>query len=140
VPGRQTVLSLWSLAASPLILGSNLTRLCPADLKLLRNKGVLAVEQDGIDAHLVVSGRTSKVVAKTEPGGTVAAGLFNTTASPESISVTASALGLPASGRYRLVNLWTHRTTRSHGAIRARVPAHGVAYFEIRADPAGTVR
>ena len=132
-PERQTVLSLWSLASSPLILGSNLTRLCPADMKLLRNKGVLAVEQDGIDAHLVVSGSTGKVVAKTEPDGAVAVGLFNTTASPESISTTASAVGLPGGRRYRLVNLWTHRTSHSHGAIAATVPAHGVAYFQIRA-------
>jgi hypothetical protein len=131
--GRQTVLSLWSLASSPLILGSDLTRLCPADMKLLRNKGVLAVEQDGIDGHMVVNGSTDKVVAKTEPDGAVAVGLFNTTASPESISTTASAVGLPASGRYRLVNLWTHRASRSHGKIQATVPADGVAYFQIRA-------
>ncbi len=133
MPERQTVLSLWSLASSPLILGTNLTRLCPADMKLLRNKGVLAVEQDGIDAHMVVNGSTDKVVAKAEHNGVVAVGLFNTTGKPESISTTASAIGLPAGAHYRLVNLWTHRKTSSRGAIRATVPAHGVAYFQIRA-------
>ncbi len=133
IPGRQTVLSLWSLAASPLILGTNLTRLCPADLRLLRNRAVLAVEQDGIDGSMIVNGSTDKVVAKTERRGVVAVGLFNTTGARETISTTASALGLPASGRYRLVNLWTHRHSWSHGAITATVAAHGVAYFQVRA-------
>jgi hypothetical protein len=132
VPGRQTVLSLWSLASSPLIIGSNLTKLCGADLKLLRNRAVLSVEQDGIDASMIVNGSTEKVVAKTEPNGDVAVGLFNTTGKPEVISTTAAALGLPASARYRLVNLWTHRATGSHGTIRATVPAHGVALYQVR--------
>ena len=131
--GRQTVLSLWSLAASPLILGSNLTKLCPADMKLLRNRAVLAVEQDGIDGSMIVNGSTDKVVAKTERHGEVAVGLFNTTAKSEVISTTAAAIGLPASGRYRLVNLWTHQASSSHGTIKATVPAHGVAYFQVRA-------
>ncbi len=116
--GRQTVLSLWSLASSPLIIGSDLTKLCPADMKLLSNRAVLAVEQDGIDASMIVNGSTEKVVAKTERHGEVAVGLFNTTTKPEVISTTASAIGLPASGRYRLVNLWTHVSSGSHGTIR----------------------
>jgi Alpha galactosidase C-terminal beta sandwich domain/Alpha galactosidase A len=135
VPERQTVLSLWSLASSPLILGTDLTKLCSADLKLLRNRAVLSVEQDGIDASMRVNGSTEKVVAKTERNGDVAVGLFNTTGKPEVISTKASAIGLPARARYRLVNLWTHKVTSSQGTIRATVPAHGVAFYQ--AGPVG---
>jgi alpha-galactosidase len=35
-------MSLWSLAASPLILGTDLTNLDPADLKYLTNRAVLS--------------------------------------------------------------------------------------------------
>ena len=111
IPERQTVLSLWSLASSPQILGTNLTQLCPADMRLLTNRAVLSVEQDGIDASMIVNGSTEKVVAKTERNGDVAVGLFNTTAKPEVISTTASAIGLPGSGHYLLSNLWTHQVT-----------------------------
>lgn len=45
---RQTQMSLWALASSPFILGTNLTQLCQADLKLLMNRSVITVEQDGI--------------------------------------------------------------------------------------------
>jgi hypothetical protein len=131
--GRETVLSLWSLASSPLILGTNLDHLCRADMKLLMNRSVLAVDQDGIDASLITNGATDKVVAKTEPDGDVAVGLFNTTPKSETVSTTASAIGLPASSRYQLTNLWTHGVTEGGSTISASVPPHGVAFYQIKA-------
>jgi len=132
VRGRQTVLSLWSLASSPLILGTNLTKLCRADLRLLMNRAVLSVDQDGIDASMVVNTSTEKVIAKTERDGDVAVGLFNPTTKAELISTTASAIGLPASGHYLLSNLWTHRRSRSGSTISATVAPHGVAFYQVR--------
>jgi Alpha galactosidase C-terminal beta sandwich domain/Alpha galactosidase A len=129
--GRQTVLSLWALASSPFILGSNLTQLCPADMRLLRNRAVLSVEQDGIDASMIVNKSTEKVVAKTERNGDVAVGLFNTTTQPEVISTTTSAIGLPASRHYLRANLWTHGLAVTGSTIRASVPPHGVAFYRL---------
>jgi hypothetical protein len=131
IPERQTVLSLWALASSPQILGVNLTRLCRPDLKLLENRAVLSVEQDGIDASMITNGHTAKVVAKTERNGDVVVGLFNTTAKPEVISTKAFAIGLPGGGRYRVANLWTHRVTRSGTTISANVRPHGVAFYRV---------
>ncbi len=131
LPERQTVLSLWSLAASPLILGTDLTKLCQSDLKLLRNKSVLAVDQDGIDASMRVNKANEKVIAKTEPSGDVVVGLFNTTTRSERISTSASALGLPARRRYTLTNLWTHGVSRSEKTIGASVPARSVVLLRV---------
>jgi len=130
---RQTQLSLWSLASSPLILGTDLTSLSRADLGLLLNRSVIAVDQDGIDASRLVNSSTEQVFAKTEKNGDVVAGLFNTSGSPEVISTTASALGLPASPDYLLNNLWTHQSTETTGTISADVPSHGVALLRITA-------
>src|SRR6185437_13788633 len=74
----QTQMSLWSLAASPLILGTDLTSLDPADLKDLTNRAVLSVYQDSIDASRIASTATTQVFAKTEQNGEVVVGLFNT--------------------------------------------------------------
>jgi hypothetical protein len=134
--GRQTVLSLWALASSPLILGTNLTQLCRADMRLLRNRSVLSVEQDGIDGSMIVNKSTEKVIAKTERNGGVAVGLFNTAARPEVISVAASAIGLPASGHYLRTDLWTHKVTEVGGTISASVPPHGVAFYRVAPVPA----
>src|SRR5205823_538111 len=75
---RKTQMSLWSLAASPLILGTDLTNLDPTDLSLLKNRDVLAVDQDAIDASRISSSATTQVFAKTEKNGDAVVGLFNT--------------------------------------------------------------
>jgi hypothetical protein len=128
---RQTQMSLWSLASSPLILGTDLTNLDPTDLKLLTNRAVLSVDQDSIDASRIADSSTSQVFAKTEKNGDVVVGLFNTSGTPEVVSTTASALGLPSGSAYQLNNLWTHRVTESGSTIAADVPSHGVALLRI---------
>ena len=126
------MLSLWSLASSAQILGIDLTQLCRADLDLLKNRAVLSVDQDGIDASMIVNGTAEKVIAKTERDGDVVVGLFNTTGQPETISTTASAIGLPATSSYHLTNLWTHRATEGGSTISASVPPHGVALYQVQ--------
>ncbi len=129
---RRTQLSLWALGASPLILGVDLTNLDPTDLGYLRNADVLAVDQDSIAAKRVHSDNSRQVFAKTEANGDTIVGLFNTGDSSGTVSVSAKAAGLPSGGRYRLNDLWTHRTTTSSGdTISATVPAHGVALYRI---------
>jgi hypothetical protein len=130
---RETVLSLWSLASSPLILGSDPRHLVPQDLTLLQNREVLAVDQDGMAARRIRSTRTEQVFTKREREGDVIVGLFNTsTTSAEEISIGPAAIGLPAGcSAYALDNLWSHRTSRSSGQITANVPPEGVALFRV---------
>jgi hypothetical protein len=128
---RQTQMSLWSLASSPLILGTDLTNLDPTDLSYLKNTAVLSVDQDGIDASRIVDMATQQVFTKTEKNGDVVVGLFNTGSQPEAVSTTAAALGLPAGTDYVLDNLWTHKDTESTGPVSATVDPHGVALFRI---------
>ena len=143
---RQTQLSLWALAAAPLILGTDLTNLDKTDLGLLLNRDVIAVDQDGIDASRLVNTATTQIFAKTDKNGDVVVGLFNTGGAPQTVSTTASALGLKASGSYLLNNLWTHQSTETAGTISANVPSHGAALLRVSplanpsaAPPAATV-
>jgi hypothetical protein len=129
---RQTQMSLWSLGASPLILGTDLTHLDPLDLSYLENRAVISVDQDGIDASRIVNTASEQVFAKTESDGDVVVGLFNISGAPEVVSTTASAIGLPSASAYLLNNLWTHRLSESGTTISADVPSHGVALFRIR--------
>ncbi len=133
MPGRETVLSLWSLASSPLIIGSNLTDLCQVDLSLLENTAVLAVDQDGIVASPISHGKDRQIVAKTVKTGDVVVGLFDTGDSARSLSTTASKLGMkPCARGYELENLWTgQQRTDSDPTITERVPAQGVALLEV---------
>jgi alpha galactosidase A-like protein/alpha galactosidase C-like protein/alpha-galactosidase-like protein/alpha-galactosidase-like CBM13-containing protein len=129
---RKTQMSLWALAASTYILGTDLTHLDPADLSLLKNTDVLAVDQDGIDASRIYNANGQQIFAKTEPNGDAVVGLFNTNATPQTITTSASALGLPSGYTgYNIKDLWTHQSTETAGVVGASVPAHGVALYRI---------
>jgi alpha galactosidase A-like protein/alpha galactosidase C-like protein/alpha-galactosidase-like protein len=128
---RRTQMSLWSLAASPLMLGTDLTHLDPVDLGMLKNTDVLAVDQDGIDATRISADTDSQVFAKTEPDGDAVVGLFNTGSAPREVATTAAALGLPATRDYALDDLWSHQQSESAGRIAADVPAHGVVLYRV---------
>ena len=128
---RQTQMSLWALAASPFILGTDLTSLDPTDLALLKNRSVISVDQDSIDASRIADTATEQTFAKTEKNGDVVVGLFNTSGASENVSTSASALGLKPGTDYLLDNLWTHQRTETTGTISAQVPSHGVALFRV---------
>lgn len=131
---RQTQLSLWSLGSSPLILGVDLTHLDPLDLQYLKRAAVLVVDQDSIAAKRVVNKSTQQVFAKKEASGDVIVGLFNIGSKPQTVSVTASAAGLPANaGGYSLENLWTGKIGKAGNTIGATVPSHGVVLYRVRA-------
>ncbi|MDQ1541204.1 MAG: alpha-galactosidase [Actinomycetota bacterium] len=137
---RQTQMSLWALASSPFILGTDLRNLDPTDLGYLKNTDVLGVDQDSIDAKRIASTSTSQTFSKTEPNGDAIVGLFNTSSNAQALSTNASALGLPAgSTGYNVRDLWTHQSTETAGTISATVPAHGVALFRVTPinNPAG---
>jgi hypothetical protein len=131
---RKTQLSLWALAASPFILGTDITNLDPTDLALLKNTDVLAVDQDAIDASRVVNANGQQVFTKTEPNGDVIVGLFNTGGAPQQISTSTSTLGLPGGTDYFVNDLWSHQTTETTGAISVTVPSHGVALYRVSPD------
>lgn len=128
---RMTQLSLWALAASPLILGTDLTRLDSVDLALLMNRAVIAVDQDGLDASRIAMGRGYQVFAKREKSGDAVVGLFNTAERRESIRTTSAALGLGAVGSFTVTNLWTGQVSGTTGRIEADVSPHGVALLRI---------
>jgi alpha galactosidase A-like protein/alpha galactosidase C-like protein/alpha-galactosidase-like protein len=131
VDERKTQLSLWALAASPFILGTDLTALDPADLRLLTNREVIAVDQDSIDASRIVNLPTAQVFAKTEADGEVVVGLFNLADSTQVVSTTAAAVGLPAAQGYLLNDLWSHIPAETAGVIAADVAPHGVVLYRI---------
>jgi hypothetical protein len=132
---RKTQMSLWALASSPFMLGTDITNLDPIDLALLKNKSVLAVDKDAIDASRIATTATSQTFAKTEKNGDVIVGLFNTSTSPQVVATTASGLGLPVStSGYLLDDQWSHAITETAGTIAATVAPHGVAFYRVRAS------
>jgi alpha-galactosidase len=134
VPQRQTQLSLWAMADSPLILGTDLTHLDSGDLALLKNSAMLGIDQDTIPAARVVDSGNEQVFSKRETNGAFDIAVFNTDANAaHSESVSLPALGL--SGAATVTDLWAGTSLGTiNGTYTATVPAGGVSL--ISATPA----
>ncbi|ACU76052.1 glycoside hydrolase clan GH-D [Catenulispora acidiphila DSM 44928] len=124
---QQSQMSLWALAASPLILGTDLTNLNSTELGYLKNGRVLAVDQDAIDASRIVNNGNQQVYIKKEKDGSVIIGLFNYSGTGSTtVSVPLSAAGI--SGSATATDLWsgasvgtisgTYSVTLGAGAVK----------------------
>jgi alpha-galactosidase len=137
-PERQTMMSLWSLAGAPLILGTDLTHPDPADLAMLENNAVIAVDQDGIPADRVISSGSEQVFDKRQQNGTWDIGVFNTdTSASHSFSVPLAQLGL--TGAANVTDLWSGQSLGTvTGSYTATVAAGGVSLISATpSSPAG---
>jgi alpha-galactosidase len=102
----QSQYGLWAMAASPLLLGGDLTKLNSTELADLKNAAVVAVDQDGIDARRVVSNVNQQAFAKTEQNGDVILGLFNYNGSgSQTVTVSLAAAGI--NGSATATDLWS---------------------------------
>ncbi len=128
--------SLWSIMAAPLLIGSDLRKAPASAFEILGNREVIAVDQDPLGKQGTVIGSESGrwVVAKEMKDGSRAVALFNETGSPQRISTTAKAVGLPAAPAYRMRDLWKHTDTNTAGTISATVPAHGTVLVRVSTD------
>jgi alpha-galactosidase len=147
-PERQSMMSLWAMGASPLILGTDLTNLDPTDLSYLKNSAVLAVDQDSIDAARIVNSGNQQVYSKTESDGSVVIGLFNYSAtSSQTDTVSLSAAGIHSATT--ATDLWTGRSLGTisgsysvnlgPGAVQLikTAPGAGSAGIRIEAEASG---
>jgi Alpha galactosidase A/Alpha galactosidase C-terminal beta sandwich domain len=134
-PEEQSMMSLWAMAASPLVINADLTHLDPVDLRYLTNRAVIAVDQDAIDARRVVDSGNDQVFAKTEKNGDVIVGLFNYSGSATTTdTVNLASAGLSGSGT--ATNLWTGRSIGAvHGTYRVKLGAGAVELLRIVPAP-----
>ena len=106
---QRTLLTLWSIFRSPLIMGGNLTRVDDWTKSLLTNAEVIAVDQHSIANRPVVT--TDDVIiwtARPERGRFFYVAVFNVSDAEQTIHYKWSALDLP-SRQYELRDLWEHR-------------------------------
>ncbi len=119
----QAQLTMWSIVAAPLILGSDPRKLSRATLMVLENRRVLAVDQDplGVQGTEIADDGTGQVWVKPLTGARRAVALLNIGARAIPIATTAPEIGIKPASRYLVQNAWNGRTSTSSGVIRAQV-------------------
>lgn len=128
----KTQMSLWSLLAAPLFSSTDLTKLSAAQLAVLTNHDVIAVDRDprGIQGHRISQDGPVQIWAKPLRDGHMAVGLFNAGESPLPASVNLRQLGYSHPVHAR--DLWERKDLGViQGNYATTIPKHGVVLIEI---------
>jgi alpha-galactosidase len=125
-------ITLWTLLASPLLLGNDLTQMDDFELNLVTNDEVLAVHQDplGKPADRVSKKDELEVWARPLADGSFAVGLFNRDEMDMTVGVKWTELGINAKQKVR--DLWRQKDLGTFDdEYSAVVPRHGTVFVKI---------
>ena len=125
-PNEQyTHISLWALAASPLLIGCDMEKLDDFTRSLLCNDEVIDIDQDplGKAAACIVDGENHEIWARPLVDGSIAVGLFNKGTSPREIVFDMAAAGME--GEWKVRDCWRQKDEgAANGVYKANVLGH----------------
>jgi len=129
-----TLMSFWCLAPSPLMLGGNLPDNTDADLAMVTNDEVLAIDQDPLAKPAARVSQTAadhtEVWVRELKGTDRAAGLFNRGDNPATVSLNADDAKL--TGTWTARDVWSHQDLGPlQGKLSLTVPPHGAVLLKL---------
>ena len=124
----------WCITSSPLLIGCDLTKIPQRSLDLLKNRDLLAMNQDGLGLGAPVVQREDKVYVvakdmKQRMGPLRAVAVMNLSDEERTVGVSVEAMGFE--GKVSVYDCLTHtQLPKAEGTIEVTIPAHGSqAYF-----------
>jgi alpha-galactosidase len=132
---QETVMTLWSIARSPLMFGGDMTKMDAFTLSLLTNDEVLAVDQRSTENRPLFDKGGLVAWAADVPGSPDRyLALFNRTEVPAIVAVGMADVGIKANARAR--DLWLHADAGAAGPeFSAVVPPHGAGLYRLSESP-----
>lgn len=129
---QRTLLTLWSIFRSPLIMGGNLLLSDEWTKSLLTNSDVIAVDQHSRNNHAVKTNIKQAVwLAEHDDAKGYYLALFNRSDERQTIHYAWSELGLKDQ-EYRLRDLWKQRDLGRTDSIMVNLPAHGSVLYSLK--------
>ena len=127
---QKTMLTLWAIFRSPLILGGELRENRPEDLEVITNKDIIGINQYSSCNQQLRRNRNEAVWTCLDKNGKRVVALFNLTDEEKEITVSLKEVG--CHGDYMATELWTKETVRiTDGTVTEAVAPHGVKIFRI---------
>jgi alpha-galactosidase len=132
---RKTLITLWAMSRSPLIVGANLTLLDETTLKLLTNKDVIAIDQTATKSEedlkmLNKNYGTDAVSWRAElPDGRVALAFFNLGEKLIKESYHDGDLGNPQPFTRSVRDVWAQKELGVQSSLSMTVPPHGCVLY-----------
>jgi len=124
---QYTHISLWSILASPLLIGCDMGKLDRFTLSLLTNDEVLAINQDALGKEATEVFKTAEylIYVKDMEDGSKAVGIFNISGNYQTININWSDLGI--SNYHKVRDVWRQKyIATDNKTFKTGVPAHGV--------------
>jgi alpha-galactosidase len=134
---EQSQFTLWSEMASPLLLSTEVADLSPAELSIVSNRDVIAVDQDplGKQGRRLLKEGDLEVWVRPLAGGDHAVVLLNRGKTPANMKVAWEQLQLPIDQKADVKDLWSKKVTKGvRGSYGGKVAPHGV--ITVRITPA----
>lgn len=127
---QHTLMNLWAIARSPLIMGGDLRALDAPTLRLLTNPAIIEINQHS-QGNVQVSNEDGRVVwtAENADGSARYLALFNISDHPLLLEQKLKAIGAPL--KVRAENLWTGQAGDAEGVIAAELRGHASALFRL---------
>ena len=126
-PELITMMSLWCLMRSPLMIGGELTKMDDFSMKLLTNAKVLDMEKTTSCAHPLYRTEHECVwMAHEINGSAVYVGLFNLSDEEREVCVGEDVVEKPI---HDAEELWTG--SRISGRLMSKLPPHGAAVWKV---------
>jgi hypothetical protein len=129
---QRTVMTLWSIARSPLIVGANLTELDDWTAALLTNADVLAMDQRGHDAKMARQDEDLIAWVSKGDGGREYLAVFNTGDSQTRVALPLSRYGFAQGQKYSARDVWEGKDLGKISEAAGVVAAHGVMLLELK--------
>merc|ERR1712217_936392 len=143
---EQTQMAIWSISASPLIMGNDMRKVAPESKQILLNQHAIAVSQDplGQMGIRLTANTPTQIWARKMANGDVAIALYNRGESglwmgPEGaaadITVKFDMDGINLYGDVNVFDIWAKQAvgTFSSEYTAKAVPFHGTAFLRLSA-------
>jgi len=131
---QQTLLTLWSVFRSPLMVGGDLKSSDEWTTALLTNPEVIEVDQHSVQSRPVITTEKT-VVWLSEPasGRGYYLAVFNVSPDAERIHYGWKELGL-TSAEYKIRDLWEHKDLGPAKSIESRLRSHACLLYRLAAQ------
>jgi alpha-galactosidase len=128
---QRTMLTLWSIARSPLILGANLTMLDAETLGLITNRDVLRIDQTATASRQISNDGTLVVWTADLPDAEYAVAVFNRGDTPLTVKKDLTQLGF-TTGNWRMRDVWQSEAASNGNTFEHTIPPHGCVLLMLR--------
>ncbi|GIH07590.1 hypothetical protein Rhe02_56570 [Rhizocola hellebori] len=126
---QRTLMTLWSITRSPLMWGGNLVENRAAELALMTNAAVVAVDQNSANNRQLYGGTQPVWVADVPGSNARYVALFNRGSASANVALNLADLGI---GSATATDLWSGAALGTFtGTFTRSLPAHGAGLYRI---------